>query len=278
MKTLKSNRRFFKCLLISFSVLLLLIFLLWGLVYYFVAVNKKPLIQKINTEANKKLKGEVHIGDLSLAFWKDFPHLMLEIKDVSIRDSLYEQHQHELLHAERIYINASWGELFSKITTVEKISLENVSIYAFTDSSGYNNTYAFQLKEQAQPTTKNEIQFHVKELDIEQLNAHLALVPDDKQFDFEILSLAAQINQTDSNIHIEAPMKAHIDGLGFIMKKGPFLVDKNVASTLILDFDKKEKIVQLPRQEVIVADEAFWLAATANLNTEIPTFSLTISN
>lgn len=278
MKTLKSNRRFFKWLLISFSVILLLLLLAWGLLYYFVAVNKKPLLQKINTEANKKLQGEVHIGDVSLAFWKDFPHLMLEIKDVSIRDSLYAQHQHELLHAERIFVSVQLPELFSSITTVEKISLENVSVYAFTDSSGYNNTYAFQLKEKTNSAKNSTAQFHLKELDIEQLKVHLALVPYDKQFDFEVLSLAAQIQQTDSNIHLTAPMKAHIGGLGFQMTKGPFLVDKNVASTLILDFDKKEKIIKIPRQEVFVADEPFWLAASAFLNATTPHYSLSITN
>lgn len=278
MKTSKPYRRFLKWLLISCSVLLLLLLLSWGLLYYFVAVNKKPLLQKINSEANKHLQGEVHIGDLSLAFWKDFPHLMLEIKDVSIRDSMYAQHQHKLLHAERIFISARLPDLFSSISTVEKVSLENVSIYAFTDSTGYNNTYAFKLKEKPNTKEKPTTQFHINEMDIKQLKVHLALVPDDKQFDFELLSLAAQIKQTDSNIYIEAPMKAHVDGLGFLMTKGPFLVNKNVHSTLILVYDKKEKIAKLPRQEVIVAGEPFWLEANAFLNATSPYYSLTITN
>jgi uncharacterized protein involved in outer membrane biogenesis len=80
----------------------------------------------------------------------DFPNLSIELKNVSIKDSLFDNHHHPLIQADKIFLRLNTMHLFSKALSFTKAEADNAEFYLFTDSSGYSNGYLLNSKNQSQ--------------------------------------------------------------------------------------------------------------------------------
>jgi len=121
------------------SGIFLLFILLWIVVYALVTFNKESINDMAITQINKQVKGSVSIGDLSPDFFRTFPNISVRLSDVTIRDSLWNQHQHNFLKAENIYIRLQLLSLFTGKPKIGKVIVENGSVYLYTDECGYCN-------------------------------------------------------------------------------------------------------------------------------------------
>lgn len=273
-------RRTLKILMWIGISLLALLLLAWSLLYYYVYVNKKPLIEKITKEASEAIQGEVLIGDLTVVFWKDFPEVNLSLEDVELRDSLYEVHKRALLSAKNIYIKANFPSLFSEISQVEKVVVEQAKFHLFTDSSGYSNNYILQGKKDVTKEVvekkKREIYFLFARLQ----DFHL-LIEDEmraKRFDVQLHDFQATIVNNDTSVSISAPIDAMIGMLGFNLDKGPFLENKSLQSTLQILYRKPSQQLLLPLQELVVDEEELQLGLAFDFGQKPATFSVEIAD
>ena len=131
--------------------LILWLILMAGAFLYF-RTHKAELTAKINTFLNDRFKGSVHIDDIGLNLLSNFPYPALQVKGVTIDDSVYAQRGQHTVYLERILVVPDfWGIWKGRI---RKVVLENGAFYLYRDSSGYYNGYVWASRRQAATGSK----------------------------------------------------------------------------------------------------------------------------
>lgn len=260
-------------------VICLLLLTAWGFFYYYVYQNKQPLIKKINTEVTNQIGGEFSIKDLDLVFWKDFPSVSLRLKEVALVDSLYAQHKHALFESKEIYLKVDLFSLLSRKPEINKISLSNASFHLFTNAAGYSNKYVLS------PKTKRKIEKQERKKDVYlQLisleNVHLLIedVIKEKHIEAHINKLDAVVENTDSSMHIKAPIDADIGQLGFNLEKGAFLIDQHLKADLKIIYLRDSRQLTLPLQPVNVSGEDLRLGLIFRFGDKPANFELEVAD
>ncbi|MEJ0082309.1 MAG: hypothetical protein WDM78_15480 [Puia sp.] len=122
-----------------------LIFLAFIGGWIYLKQHKKEVISFIESEAKKGLNGgTLHIGDISIGFKHTFPRIAFTIDTLTLRDSLWFQHHHDLISATRVYATLDFFKLIIGKINIERVQLENPHIYIYTDTTGYTNTSLFK--------------------------------------------------------------------------------------------------------------------------------------
>jgi len=244
-----------------------LVLILYIVVWVYVSYHKQSILQHFKKEINKRINGELSIGDMDFSFFHEFPKVSIGLYKIVLRDSLWEQHHHDLLQAEKVFISLNPLKLFSSTLSVDQISFENASAYFFTDSTGYSNT-AF-LRPQSSSSKKESgflpsIKIKDSKIFIEKLDRH-------KFFSFEI----KKVNVDVKNKEIEKAMLLNIDlsalihNLAFNTKNGSFLEEKTVSGKINVKFNPGTKILQFENIRLQIDHHPFVLAGKFFLD-EIP--------
>ena len=119
--------------------IVLFFLVLWTIAFAIITFKKDSITEMAITQINKQVVGTVEIGDLSANFLRTFPNISVKLSNVSIRDSLWNVHQHDFLNAEKIFIRLELLSLVTGKPRIGKVLVENASIYLYTDECGYCN-------------------------------------------------------------------------------------------------------------------------------------------
>ena len=137
-------KRVLRYTLTALAGLLALIVLVWIILLVYVNVNEKSLIQRAGTAIKNRTHGDVRIGGLSVSFFRTFPLLSLQLKDVELRDSLYPRHHKPLLKATDVYLRASIRGLLTNTRPVGRVIIRNGEVNLVTDTAGFTNEYVLK--------------------------------------------------------------------------------------------------------------------------------------
>ena len=217
------------------------IFLLaWLLMCGYILLNQSSLLKKAKTAIDKQIAGTAMIEKMEVSFFHDFPSVALHLSKVELRDSLWQQHHHDLLEADNIFIALSLRSLFSGKPRAGKVYLENGVVYLFTDSSGYSNKSLF-----VSGNGKG------KEKDVQPPDISLAgmrVVMDDQQrkklFDLGVSRLDCAIKSNDRKLSLRTSIVSRISSFSFNTEKGSFLRDKTLGGSFTLQFNTASGILQ----------------------------------
>ena len=125
-----------------------LLFLFWVALAGYVELKKDTLLGKARTELNNRIGGTLQIGRLDISLLRHFPSVTLQLTDVSLRDSAWSQHHHDLLQAGNIYISCSlFRSILKRRIELSTVFVERGTVYFYTDSTGYSNTYLLRDRE-----------------------------------------------------------------------------------------------------------------------------------
>lgn len=234
-----------------------LLVLAWlGLAGY-VTARKQTIIQKARTELRDRLGGEATIGDMEVSFFHHFPAITLHLSKVTLRDSLWQQHRHDLLDAEDMYLRlALFKSILSGTARLEKVYIERGSIYLFTDSTGYSNTAALtnpEKKDASRPTEEAQppdLSLRETRLVMENQDRH-------KFFDLEFRQLDCSISKQGRTLSLRTHADALVKSLAFNTEKGSFIKDKDLSGDFTLQFNTGSKILQFNRALVHIDKHPF---------------------
>src|SRR5438874_116040 len=121
------------------GIIVALFICVWIFLWAYVTYNKAGIIAKVKAGINKQVKGKIEIRDVAVDFFHNFPNVSVRLTDVSIRDSLWDQHHHDFLKAGSIYARLNFFSVFSGTPSLGKVIVENALVYYYTDSSGNSN-------------------------------------------------------------------------------------------------------------------------------------------
>lgn len=240
----------------SLSCLLILIWL--GLAGYVMA-RKQTIIQKARTELRSRMGGDMTIGDMEISFFHHFPNITLHLSKVTLRDSLWQQHHHDLLDADNIYLHvAIFRSLFSGRARLGTVYVEGGSIYLFTDSTGYSNTSVWKSRRKDNGGRAGE---DIQPPDVSIRDTRLVMERQDRHkfFDLEFRQLDCSVSEDGRTLSFKTHVDALIKSFAFNTEKGSFIRDKTLSGNFILKFNTGSKILQFNKATVRIDGHPFVL-------------------
>jgi len=251
---LKKLLRYFLWIAGSLGCLLVLAWL--GLALY-VTARKQTIIEKARIELRDRMGGDASIGDMEVSFFHHFPNITLHLSKVTLRDSLWQQHHHDLLNADDVYLHvAVIRSLLSREARLGTVYIERGSIYIFTDSTGYSNTSALRGRQQ-----EGGKHADVQPPDFSLQETRLVMEKQDrhKLFDLVFHRLDCSISQKGRALSLKTHVDAQVKSFAFNTEKGSFLKDKPLAGNFTLQFNTGSKIIQFNKIKVQIDGHPFVL-------------------
>jgi hypothetical protein len=264
-------KRILKIGLRILAVLLVLILLAFAGGWIYLKQHKKAVISFIESEAKKGLNGgELHLSDISIGFKHTFPRIAFTIDSLVLRDSLWNQHHHDLISTTRAYATLDFFKLIVGKINIGRVELENPRFYIFTDSTGYTNTSVFKKNSPPKKDAPKNLEYPI----VEVTNGSLIVDKKDnhKFFGFDIPRLQCHIqgNEADKSLLIEARLDCRIQKMTFNMEKGPYLEGKTVVGDFQFQFNSASKILQFDKIHLSVDQQPFVFSGKFYLG-DVPT-------
>ena len=99
-------------------------------VSFLISYNQAFIRELAISQIKSRIQGDVTLGSITPAFFKAFPDIAVNLHDLTIRDSMWDQHKNDFLKAKNIYLYLSWVSLFKGKPEVKKVTIEDVaSVY-----------------------------------------------------------------------------------------------------------------------------------------------------
>ena len=259
--------RWLKISLKVIVTLFVLVILTWLAGAFYISRNKKEILGSILSQLNKNLNGEITANSMEPTLLKGFPGVSVSLKDVLLRDSLWSRHKHDLLKAEDIDVSLNVLSLIFGSVNINQITLNNASIYLYTDSTGYSNTSIFKSKEKVKkkPDAKSSSDFAVKKIDFNKVNLIVDNQKRFKLFNFNIDQIQGRLKYPDSGWTGRIKLKTMVNSFAFNTKKGSFLKDKLLEGTLSAHYSKAEDAVILDPEVLNIGEHPFKIGAKIDL-------------
>lgn len=269
-------RKWLRIILITGGIFIALLVLLFLGMTWYIHANKDNFLKQITAQLNDRLSGNIRIGDMEPSLLKSFPNVSIALKKVVLEDSLFQQHHHPLLDVNDIFVRVNTLSLLRKHVDVNEISLQDGTIYLYTDTTGYSNTYVLQRK--SAPEKKKS----AKDANISKLTLkNISFIIDNRQkfklFHLDIRQLDGKMNATDTSIQFTMISDILSKSFAFNTTKGSYLKDKKLQLNLSVIFNKRTKILHIPQQEIRIDDHPVLITGQFGFGEKPPPFHLTIN-
>jgi hypothetical protein len=233
-----------------------LLLIAWIILWTYLSLNKKGIAEKIKTELRKKTSATVSIGDIGVSFLHTFPFISLQLSKIVVRDSLWTTHKHDLLTAEKIYIQINPFRFLLGKSPLRKVAVEDGTFYLFTDSSGYSNINIFRKQEK--PNEKENEDYP----DIAANNMEFIVEKQlhNKLFDLKIYELNTSLKKSNNVLLFDANMNLFVRNMIFNRKNGSYLHEKKVTGNCFAEYSLKSKILSFDDITLNIDDHPFLLS------------------
>ena len=249
-------KRYIRYLLRIAGALAGLLFLLWAGLIGYALLNRSALLEKAKTALQERVGGDVHIGKLELSFFRHFPNITAQLSDVSLRDSAWERHRHDLVKVAQAYISCNlFKSLIAGRVQVGEMDLEHGQVYFYTDSTGYSNTYMLQNQKPGKSGGKPGNLPDIGLIDIRWVNEKQ---DKHKIFDLDIRKLYCHIEQDSRLLHLNINTGGIlVNSFTFNTDKGSFIKGKKLSGNFAVEYNTASKIIQFNGARVSIDDHLF---------------------
>ncbi|GGH81770.1 hypothetical protein HNQ91_005635 [Filimonas zeae] len=248
-----------KAVRISAMVLLALIALVTiaiVIAQIYISSHKSELLQNINQQLSKTLKGDVHIQDLEVNAWAHFPQINVSLQKVTITDSQYHR---PLANIQEVSTRIPVLSVLRKNVLVRYVRLYKGKVHLFTDSSGYTNTYLLSVKPGTSSAKTEKKQIIIREIELEEVDAIAENLQKHKRFEVYFKKLDARIRKKDSLVLLDVRENVVVKGLGFNLEKGSYLADKPLSGRWKMTYNVAQKTLSFPQTDVKIDGHPFML-------------------
>lgn len=260
------NQSIFRKWFLNLAKIFGLLFLIQLVLYIFLGLyldtKQDKILSEVNQFTKENFKGDIVIGDLSILMFKSFPSLTIELKAVTVKDSLWETHKKTLVDSDYLYAKIyPWKILFGNLA-INKITLRNVTLNVHTEENGYSNISAL-AKRKIEKKEKNDL---ILDLVIDNIElVDVKVIADNqikrKSINLQIKSLHAHFKPMSTGFRATAKLNAHIDDLTFNFKNGSFAKNKDLIGNLVVIFDENKKNLSIDSEAFQIGKCLFILKA-----------------
>lgn len=264
-------------LIVSGSLLAILVLLWLGLALY-IRHNKADILQQISDKLNDRLHGgTLVIKDMEPSLVRSFPNVSVALEGVSIKDSLWNTHQHQLLDVARIFVEVNTFSLLRKQLDVRQITLEKGSIHLFTDSTGYSNASILKRNTNVKADGKSSANGpDITRLQLSDISFIIENRQKRKLFSFDIASLKGSLRNNDSGWVCNLNTSLRVLSMAFNTEKGSYLKDKALQTDLEVSYNRVNKTLNIPQQSLRIAGQTISAGASFSFGEQPRAFTVHI--
>ena len=115
--------------ILRFTGIILAVFLFLRIaIQIYLTSNHKDILAEVQALTKEKFVGDIAIGDLEILTLKHFPNITIALKDVVVKDSLWEQHKNTLVNSDYVYAKISPWSLLLGDVEIKTVVLKNATI------------------------------------------------------------------------------------------------------------------------------------------------------
>lgn len=265
--------KWLKTLLKTAGVLVCLTILVWIGAVAYVHANKKEVLEKITAQLNDNINGTLTIERMEPVLLRGFPGISVSLKNVVLRDSLWQMHKHDLLNAGDVYVAVDVLSLLKGTPRIKDISVESGNVYIYTDSTGYSNTSIFSSKKDS---TKKESDLKINRVSLK----NVALVFENKSkfklFQMDIAELRARLDYNSNGWDAKVNTNTLVRNLMFNTEKGSFVEKKRLNANLNLSYNEETQLLEIPLQTIKLDKDKVKLGGKFMMGSKPASFVLNI--
>ena len=228
---------------------LCLVLLSWLLLGWYVHTHAAEIKVRISRMLSAEVQGDLHIGQMTPSFFRNFPNVSLVLADVSLRDSLWQQHRHSLLEAREVSVELNPFALFSRRVELKKVTIAHGSVFVYVDERGYSNTYLLARRD----TTKANHPALADHFRISDMQFWLVNKAKQKEFHFYLQDIEGAVARSGGVMTYSAAVRAHVHELAFSTIRGSYLREQDVQMDARAKYYIASKRLELPEQQVLVS-------------------------
>jgi len=248
-------------LIVSGALIGLLVLLWLGLALY-IRQNRAAILQLISDRLNDRMHGgTLVIKDMEPSLVRSFPNVSVSLEGVTIRDSLWNAHQHSLLDVARIFVKVNTFSLLKKQLDIKMITLEKGNIHLFTDSAGYSNASVFKRNTNVKAEGKSRAA-DITNLQLNDVNLIIENAQKHKLFSFAIGNLNGNLRNNDSGWNCKLSTALRVNNMAFNLEKGSYLRNKPLQADLEVNYNKERKLLEIPQQAIRIDGQPFSVGAS----------------
>ena len=243
------------------SILLLLTLTVISLYVYF-QFNKHELFKDLPVLNQGLLTFEVD----KIQILKHFPLATVNLKNVTLRDSLYEKHHSHLFDFGELSVGASLQNIFNRQLIIQSIHLKDGYVHVFSDSTGYGN-----LKNLLRIEKSAEKEGHVKDFTL--ITDHFKISFSNIYFDYsealnnrfingDMKYVNADIQSNGKNMDASFDMDLCVNEITFNKLKGSYLENSDLSG--IFNLERKDSIFNILPFDLKINDQLYTFGGAYN--------------
>lgn len=271
--------RFYKYSLRTLGIILGLLIVAYIILYAYVTINKLSIIKQVTERIEKKIDGNVTIGDVDISLLSTFPKIAVVLRNVSVTDTMYAKHHHAFFLGERVYIELGIINLIKKQPALTGLKIEKGAYYLYTDSSGYTNTYLIKPKKSAAETSGTKGNSSKNELESVVLK-DVSIIDDDavntKLYNFYVNDLKLKLDEKDSTTFFSIQTDVLVHNLAFKTANGSFLKEKTFEGNFDFRYNQRVNQLQFDSIDIKLAGQPFNLTGRFDMVAPSPQFFLNV--
>jgi len=265
--------KWLKTLLKTAGVLACLTILLWMGAVAYVHANKKEVLEKITAQLNENINGTLTIERMEPVLLRGFPGVSVALKNVVLRDSLWQVHKHDLLQASDVYLAVDVLSLLKGAPRIKDISVEGGRVYIYTDTTGYSNTTIFRRKKD---TTGRPSSLKINKVKLENVSLVFENKSKFKLFEMDIAQLVARLDYNNNGWDAKVTTNTLVRNLMFNTEKGSFVEKKRVNANLNLSYYEETQLLEIPLQTIKLDKDKVKLGGKFMMGSKPASFVLNI--
>ena len=259
------------------KIFLIVVVCLYAAAYIYIRVNKAKIIRQLTEQAGKKLNGKLTIGDADISLFRTFPKISVVIKDISLTDTMFAQHGHPFFTAKELFANLNIFKLMRHQSALTGLRIDNGSVYLYTDTSGYTNTYLLRSKKDPAGGPKRTTgDINIKNIELNNVNIILDDRKKEKLHDFDVHSLNIQLDDSDSTLVMDNDADILVKSLAFNLPRGTFLKNAKFAGGFRMRYGKESQVLSFDSIDVKIGGLPFNLTGSFDLGDKNPAFTVKI--
>ncbi|WP_306352036.1 AsmA-like C-terminal region-containing protein [Flavobacterium sp. '19STA2R22 D10 B1'] len=266
-----------KITLRALGVVFVIILIAYVSTAWYVNANKEKVLALITTELNKNINGTLTIKSMEPSFLKGFPRVSLELKDIILRDSLWQEHQHTVLEAKDFEVAVNTLALLRGTIEIKKVTINDATIYLYTDEKGYSNTAVFGKKKKETKDKEDSGSYpEIRKFQLQNVNFIADNKQNNKRFEFEVKELYGVMDYSFGNWDADIQLTTMAKSLAFSTVHGSFIKDKMVEGRLSAHFNKSKEIITVDPNDLNIGGDIFNIGAKFNVGPKNADFTINI--
>ncbi|MGL2963475.1 DUF748 domain-containing protein [Flavobacterium sp. RSB2_4_14] len=262
------------------GIFVIIIGVLYTILGIYISSRHTEIVRDLNKAVHEKFTGDIKIGDVEILFFKGFPNLNVEVKDVVVKDSLWYQHRKTIIDAKSIYVKVlPWSVLLGNIE-VNTITLENAKIDIFVDKNGYSNASALtpRKKVKKDPKSKSMLDVEIDNIILHNVNIVSDNSVKNKSFAFDTEDLNIKLKFLSNGWNAKVNLVTKVNSLAFNTTKGSFAKDKIIEGELNADFNKEKGQVIVHSDKLTIGETDFKVDAELSVSPNNSKFGIHLNS